>query len=154
MYNYTWRIPLSFISPCRFPFIFPFDPFLLTWNPPSCDRIRPPRSQVACKLTSSVPTLYPNPPPSKFPNPNCPAPYYDDLRNNRASSVWNSSELFTITRTEIQKQFPAIFLNKCNNNLILFGFQPFIFFAFLHFSCFVYIFFVYVSHLCFLYSMG
>ncbi len=26
-------------------------PFLLTWNPPSCDRIRPPRSQVACKLT-------------------------------------------------------------------------------------------------------
>jgi hypothetical protein len=26
-------------------------PFLLTWNPPSCDRIRPPWSQVACKLT-------------------------------------------------------------------------------------------------------
>jgi hypothetical protein len=48
-------------------------PFLLTWNPPSCDKIRPPRSQVACKLTSPVPTLSPNPPPSKFPEPQLPS---------------------------------------------------------------------------------
>ncbi len=47
-----------------------FDPFLLTWNPPSCDRIRPPRSQVACKLTSLYPTL----PPPNSQNPNCPRP--------------------------------------------------------------------------------
>jgi hypothetical protein len=33
-----------------------FTPLLLTWNPPSCDRIRPPRSQVACILTSPDPT--------------------------------------------------------------------------------------------------
>ncbi len=37
--------------------LLPLFPFLLTWNPPSCDRIRPPRSQVACKLTSPAPTL-------------------------------------------------------------------------------------------------
>jgi hypothetical protein len=67
MYNYTWCIPLAFISPCRLPFVSPSGPFLLTWNPPSCDRIRPPRSQVACKLTSPVPTLYPNPPPLQTP---------------------------------------------------------------------------------------
>jgi hypothetical protein len=51
----------------------PFNPFLLTWNPPSCDRIRPPRSQVACELTSPVPPFSPTPPPSKFPEPQLPS---------------------------------------------------------------------------------
>jgi hypothetical protein len=62
-----------FFSPCRSPFVPPSGPSSLTWNSPSCDRIRPPRSQVACKLTSPVPTLYPNPPPSKFPEPQMPS---------------------------------------------------------------------------------
>ncbi len=35
----------------------PLLPFLLTWNPPCCDRIRPPSSQVARKLTSPFPHL-------------------------------------------------------------------------------------------------
>jgi hypothetical protein len=29
MYNYTWRIPLAFISPCQIPFFSPFVPFYL-----------------------------------------------------------------------------------------------------------------------------
>jgi hypothetical protein len=29
MYNYTWRTPLAFISPCRFPFVSPFASFYL-----------------------------------------------------------------------------------------------------------------------------
>ncbi len=69
-------LPLAFISPCWLCFVplcSPFNPLLLTWNPPSCDRIRPPRSQVACKLTSPVPTLSPTPPPSKFPEPQLPS---------------------------------------------------------------------------------
>jgi hypothetical protein len=41
-------------------------PLLLTWNPPSCDRNRPPQSQVACKLTPLVPHLAPVPSPPKF----------------------------------------------------------------------------------------
>jgi hypothetical protein len=49
------------------PLCSPFNPLLLTWNPPSCDRIRPPRSQVACKLTSPVPTLSPKPSPLQIP---------------------------------------------------------------------------------------
>jgi hypothetical protein len=53
-------VPL--VSPCSL-----FNPFLLTWNPPSCDRICPPRSQVACKLTSPVPNPSPNPPPLQIP---------------------------------------------------------------------------------------
>ncbi len=57
MYNYTWRIPLAFISLCQFPFSPLLYPFLLTWNPPSCDRNRPPRSQFACKLTSLAPPI-------------------------------------------------------------------------------------------------
>jgi hypothetical protein len=73
--QYTWRIPLAFCLPLPIPLCSPFYPLylLLTWNPPSCDRIRPPQSQVACKLTSPVPTLSPNPPPSKFPEPQLPS---------------------------------------------------------------------------------
>ncbi len=91
--HYTRRIPLAFISPCQFPFVSLLQPFLLTWNPPSCDRICPPRSQVACKLTSLVPPLTQTLPPPNSQNPNCPAPHDDDLRNNPASSVRNNSFL-------------------------------------------------------------
>jgi hypothetical protein len=41
-------------------------PLLLTWNPPSCDRNRPPQSQVACKLTPLIPHLAPVPSLPKF----------------------------------------------------------------------------------------
>ncbi len=49
-------------SPCFYlPLLIPFcplsDPLYLLGNPPSCDRIRPPWSQVACKLTSPFSTL-------------------------------------------------------------------------------------------------
>ena len=54
MYNYTRRIPLAFVSPCQFPLSPLLYPLLLTWNPPSCDRNRPPQSQVACKLTPPI----------------------------------------------------------------------------------------------------
>ncbi len=64
---------LPLVDSLLFPFVPLSDPLLLTWNPPSCDRIRPPRSQVACKLTSPVPTLSPNPPPTKFPEPQIPS---------------------------------------------------------------------------------
>jgi hypothetical protein len=63
----TWRIPLAFYLPLLIPFCPLSDPSLLTWNPPSCDRIRPPWSQVACKLTSPFPTLSPIPPPFQIP---------------------------------------------------------------------------------------
>ncbi len=29
MYNYTWRIPLAFVSPCQFPFLPLCAPFYL-----------------------------------------------------------------------------------------------------------------------------
>jgi hypothetical protein len=60
-----WRIPLAFSSPLADSPLSPFAPLSppsTYLEPPSCDRIRPPRSQVACKLTSPVPTLSPNPP--------------------------------------------------------------------------------------------
>ncbi len=68
--QYTWRIPLAFLSPLADSFLLPFlTPLYLLGNPPSCDMIHPPWSQVACKLTSSSSTLNPIPPPSKFPEP-------------------------------------------------------------------------------------
>ncbi len=68
-YNIHGMLPLLFISPCWIPFAPPSDPLYLLGNPPSCNRIRPPWSQVACTLTSPFSTLSPIPPPSKFPEP-------------------------------------------------------------------------------------
>ncbi len=65
--QYTWRIPLAFYLPLLIPLCSPLYPLLLTWNPPSCDTICPPGSQVACKLTSPVPTLSPKPSPLQIP---------------------------------------------------------------------------------------
>jgi hypothetical protein len=36
--------------------LLPLLPFPLTWNPPSCDRIRPPLLWVARKLTPAFPS--------------------------------------------------------------------------------------------------
>ncbi len=57
IYIYTWRTPLAFNLPLPLPLSSPFYPLLLTWNPPSCDRNRPPRSQAACKLTLPSPSF-------------------------------------------------------------------------------------------------
>ncbi len=54
--EYMCAFPLL-ISPCWFPFCSPFLAPLLTWNPPCCDWIRPPWSQVARKLIPSFPSL-------------------------------------------------------------------------------------------------
>jgi hypothetical protein len=59
----------SFCLPLLPPLCSPFDPLSLTWNPPSCDRICPPRSQIACKLTPLDP---PSPQPSPFKIPSTP----------------------------------------------------------------------------------
>ncbi len=53
--------PHSLLLPIRF--------LLLTWNPPCCDRIRPPRSQVARKLDSQSPSPCSYTPHSRIPTP-------------------------------------------------------------------------------------
>ncbi len=63
---------LPLLTPLCFPLCPLFESTLLTWNPPSCDRIRPPQSQVACKLTPLDPTLLPTLPSPNSPNPNTP----------------------------------------------------------------------------------
>ncbi len=60
---------LTLSVPLLLPCCSPFDLLSLTWNPPSCDRIRPPRSQVACKLTPFDP---PSPQPSPLQIPGTP----------------------------------------------------------------------------------
>ncbi len=66
-------------SPCFFSPCSPcplFSPLQLTWNPPCCDRIRPPHFQVARKLTPLFPSpgsdtpLPKIPTPQGFPDPN------------------------------------------------------------------------------------
>jgi hypothetical protein len=102
-------------SPCLFylPLLIPFaplsNPFLLTWNPPSCDRICPPWSQVACKLTSPFPTLSPNPPPSKLPEPRLPSA---SLRQPQ-----EESGVFCPEQIPLKGQGPDI-----RNSLKLYGF--------------------------------
>jgi hypothetical protein len=62
--------------------------------PSSCDRNRPPRSQVACKLTPFAPPFTQlSPPPLPNPqNPNCPAPTKDDLGNIPALAIRNNKK--------------------------------------------------------------
>ncbi len=80
-YNIHGAFPLLFISP----WWFPFAPFInlppLTWNPPCCDRIRPPRSPVACKLTSPFPTLSSALPLPNSQNPGYQAPFQKERQN-------------------------------------------------------------------------
>jgi hypothetical protein len=66
-YNIHGTIPLLLIPLCWIPFAPLSNPLYLLGNPPSCDRIRPPRSQVACKLTSPFSSLSPVPPPLQIP---------------------------------------------------------------------------------------
>ncbi len=65
-------IPIQFCSP--------FVPSLLTWNPPCRDRIRPPRTQVARKLTSHFPPLSHIPPIPKSRPPAVPRSKYTFIR--------------------------------------------------------------------------
>ncbi len=62
-YIYTWRsspcFSLPLLAPLCSPFVFP-STYLA---PSSCDRNRPPQSQVACKLTLFAPPFtHPTPP--------------------------------------------------------------------------------------------
>ncbi len=54
---YYRAIPLLFGFPFPHSLLLPIRLPLLTWNPPCCDRIRPPRSQVARKLIFPFPPL-------------------------------------------------------------------------------------------------
>ncbi len=57
-----------FLSPLANSPLLPFlTPLYLLGNPPSCDRIRPPWSLVACKLYSPFPSPCPYTPSSKIP---------------------------------------------------------------------------------------
>jgi hypothetical protein len=69
---YMAHSPCFIDSPCRFPFCSPFcpiRPLSFTWNPPCCDRIRPPCPQVIRKLTLPFPSPGSYTPHSKIPTP-------------------------------------------------------------------------------------
>ncbi len=68
-YNVHGTFPLLYCLPLPIPLTPLSNPLSFTWNPPCCDRIRPPRSQVACKLTSPFSTLSPTLPPPNSQNP-------------------------------------------------------------------------------------
>ncbi len=83
------------LSPCSFfplllPFCTPFLVPLLTWNPPCCDRICPPWSQVPRKLISTSPSLpicSPSVSHSEIPTP-CGLPELMRPFNKTTSQYW------------------------------------------------------------------
>jgi hypothetical protein len=62
--RFSLLIPFAPLAP-----LVPLFPFPLSWNPPSCDRIRPPWSPIACKLNSPFPCPCSLAPHSKIPTP-------------------------------------------------------------------------------------
>ena len=70
-------------APLAVPLLLPFVPLSTYLAPSSCDRNRPPPSQVNCKLTLFAPPFSPIVPPFPVPrNPNYSAPDNDDLGTN------------------------------------------------------------------------
>ncbi len=97
-YTYTWRS-----SPCFYPpLASPCSPFVspLTYlAPSSCDRNRPPQSQVACKLTPFAPPFTQPTPPLQFPEPQLPSALLRRPREYSGScypeQLWHCGELAT-----------------------------------------------------------
>ncbi len=82
-------------SPCFFlPLLIPFcSPFYLLGNPPSCDRIRPPRTQFARKLTSHFPPLSHIPLVPKSRPPGVPRSKYTFIRTTSRTWLTRSSTI-------------------------------------------------------------
>jgi hypothetical protein len=87
-----------FYSPLLAPLVSPLYSLLLTWNPPSCDRIRPPWSQVACELTSLVPP-FTQPSPLQIPR----TPTGQRLTKTTSGIIWHLlSETGLLLRTDVE----------------------------------------------------
>jgi hypothetical protein len=83
-----------FYLPLLIPLCSPFESPLLTWNPPCCDRIRPPRSQVARKLIFPFPSPCSYTPHSKIPTPRgSPDPNIHSLGRHRETSSQDRAQL-------------------------------------------------------------
>jgi hypothetical protein len=97
---YMVHSPCFPVSLCSFLFL-PLFLFPLTWNPPSCDRICPPRSQVACKLTS------PDPPfPQTLPLPNSRNPITQRLTkttSGRIRRLLSGTGVMSLPRRTVQR---------------------------------------------------
>jgi hypothetical protein len=111
-------IPLLFAFPFLHSLLLSICLPLLTWNPPCCDRIRPPRSQVARKLIFRFPSpllIYPsfqNPDPLEIPRSK-----YTFIRTT--SRIWlTRSSTLTLTSNSRQKSHVSdikkyLFLQNC-----------------------------------------
>jgi hypothetical protein len=82
------------LLPLPTPLCLPFVSPSTYLAPSSCDRNRPPPSQVACKLTPFAPLHPVDPPFPNSQNPTCPAPSNDDLRNILTLANRNSYTIF------------------------------------------------------------
>jgi hypothetical protein len=85
---YTWRTPICSLPLAVAP-LHPFVPPFTYLAPSSCDRNRPPPSQVACKLTPLAPPFSPLTHPSQIPRTPPARAYNDDLGNILALGVQN-----------------------------------------------------------------
>ncbi len=104
-YNIHGPIPLLF------PFCSPFESPLLTWTPPRCNRIRPPRSQVAGKL------IFPFPSPCSYTNPSQ-NPYPPEFPRSKYTFIRTTSRIW-LTRSRTVTPRQAIFCILLVFNLAL-----------------------------------
>ncbi len=121
-YNKFRTIPLFLAFP-HSP-LLPICILLLTWNPPCCDRIRPPRSQVAHKLIFPFPSPCSYTPHSKIPTPRSfPDPNIHSLGRHRETSSQDRAQyqwsvllpliLFNISSCFHAPHYTASILDPC-----------------------------------------
>ncbi len=96
------------------PFAPLFSPSLLTWNPPCCDRIHPPRSQVAHKLTSPFPHLahIPSHPKSRPPG-------VFQIQIYIIRTTLRTQPISSRTLTVVQVYCNIMLLFRCKNHIII-----------------------------------
>ncbi len=90
------------------PFGSPLCPYPTYLAPSSCDRNRPPPSQVACKLTPFAPPHPVDPPHPNSQNPANPAPNNDDLGTILALGVQNKKKESTLAKSVDLKSVPEV----------------------------------------------
>jgi hypothetical protein len=118
-YIFTWRNSPCFFSPLAGSPLFPFVSPSTYLAPSSCDRNRPPRSQVACKLTPFAPPFTRLSHPFQIPEPQLPSALLRRPREYSGSCYPEQLQSTRILNVRISKTFRSSVLVFLKNDSLV-----------------------------------